>query len=160
MVFVAARRAAQRVKHGDHMFRPATAAVRIQESLDLMNAQMDGVRVALGIGVATGTALATNMGSVSCSDYTMVGDTINTASRLQGKLAPSEMSVTAEGYQSISSFFPAAIRMEYLFRGPAQPVPAYRLARALSVIRQTATSDGHAEAGYPSGSRGRTQRFG
>ena len=60
----------------------------------------------MGIGIATGTALATNMGSTNCNDYTMVGDSINIASRLQGKAASGEILVTDEAYKPISAAFP------------------------------------------------------
>jgi class 3 adenylate cyclase len=85
--------------------------------------------VVLGVGVATGTALATNMGSTNCDDYTMVGDSINIASRLQGKAASGEILVTAEAYQPISAAFPDAIRAEYLLKGISHPVAAHRLSR-------------------------------
>ena len=60
----------------------------------------------MGVGIATGTALATNMGSTNCDDHTMVGDSINIASRLQGKAASGEILVTGEAYNPISVTFP------------------------------------------------------
>ena len=79
------------IKHDDHVHRAVSAAFRIQEGVDHINAKLDGgIALGVGIGIATGTALATNMGSTSCNDYTMVGDSINIASRLQGKAATGE----------------------------------------------------------------------
>jgi adenylate cyclase len=83
----------------------------------------------VGIGIATGTALTTNMGSTNCSDYTMVGDSINIASRLQGQAAPGEVLVTEDAYQAISEAFPSAMRAEYLLKGISDPVAAHRLVR-------------------------------
>ena len=116
------------IKHEDHVLRAVTAALRIQEGVDDINSKLDDeVHLAVGIGIATGVALATNMGSTSCSDYTMVGDSINIASRLQGKAATGEILVTAEAYKQISEVFPDAIRVEYLLKGISQPVSARRL---------------------------------
>lgn len=76
----------------------------------------------VGIGIATGTALATNMGSTNCDDYTMVGDSVNIASRLQGKAASGEIIVTEEAYKAVSAAFPGAIRAEYLLKGISRPI--------------------------------------
>jgi adenylate cyclase len=121
------------IKHDDHALRAVTAALRIQEAVDRINAKLnDKVHLGVGIGIATGTALATNMGSTNCSDYTMVGDSINIASRLQGKAATGEILVTEDAYKPISAAFPGAVRVEYLVRGISQPIAARRLIHAPS----------------------------
>jgi adenylate cyclase len=121
------------IKHDDHVLRAARAALRIQEAVDHINAKLDdGVALGVGIGIATGTALATNMGSTNCNDYTMVGDSINIASRLQGKAATGEILVTDTAYKSISAAFPGAVRVEYLLKGISHPVAAHRLLRGPS----------------------------
>lgn len=118
------------IKHDDHVLRAVNAAFRIQEAVDHINAKLDeGIVLGVGIGIATGTALATNMGSTNCSDYTMVGDSINIASRLQGKAAAGEILVTADAYKPVSAAFPGAIRAEYFLKGISRPVAAHRLFR-------------------------------
>jgi adenylate cyclase len=118
------------IKHDDHVLRAVTAAFWIQETVDRINTKLDdGVQLAVGIGIATGTALATNMGSTNCSDYTMVGDSINIASRLQEKAATGEILVTDEAYKPIAAGFPGAVRAEYLLKGLSHPVVAHRLFR-------------------------------
>jgi adenylate cyclase len=98
---------------------------------------LNGVFVlGVGIGIATGTALTTNMGSTNCSDYTMVGDSINIASRLQGQAAPGEVLVTEEVYKAINAAFPGAMRAEYSLKGISPPVAAYRLVRDASATAQ------------------------
>ncbi len=116
------------IKHDDHVLRAVTAAFRIQEAVQHINVTLeDGVVLGVGIGIATGAALATNMGSTNCSDYTMVGDTINIAARLQGQAAPGEILVTDDAYQPIGAAFPGATRAEYILKGLSQPVAAHRL---------------------------------
>ena len=118
------------IKHDDHVLRAVKAAFRIQEAVQQINATLDGVFVlGVGIGIATGTALTTNMGSTNCDDYTMVGDSINIASRLQEQAAPGEVLVTEDAYKAISATFPCAMRAEYLLKGISQPVAAHRLVR-------------------------------
>ena len=116
------------IKRDDHVVRAVNAAFRIQEGVKRINAMLDGEFVlGVGIGIATGTALATTMGSTSCKDYTMVGDSINIASRLQGQAAPGEVLLTQDAYDAIRAAFPRAERAEYQLKGIAQPVAAYRL---------------------------------
>ena len=118
------------IKHDDHVSRAVEAAIRIQEAVDRINGKLEGkVVLGVGIGIATGTALATNMGSTNCDDYTMVGDSVNIASRLQGKAASGEIIVTDEAYKAVSAAFPGAIHAEYLLKGISHPVAAHRLVR-------------------------------
>jgi adenylate cyclase len=123
------------ITHDDHVFRAVGAALRIQEAVEHINAKLHGsVVLGVGIGIATGTALATNMGSTNCNDYTMVGDSINIASRLQGKAASGEILVTDEAYKPINAAFPGAIRAEYLLKGLSHPIIAHRLLRGPSAM--------------------------
>jgi adenylate cyclase len=125
------------IKRDDHVLRAVNAAFRIQESVQHINARLEGgVVLGVGIGIATGTALATNMGSTNCSDYTMVGDTINIAARLQGQAAAGEVLVTEDAYKPIGAAFPGAMRAEYFLKGISQPVTAYRLVRNPSAMTQ------------------------
>jgi adenylate cyclase len=123
------------IKHDDHVLRAVRAAFRIEDAVQRINTELDdGVRLSVGIGIATGTALATNMGSTNCRDYTMVGDTINIASRLQGKAATGEILVTDEAYKAISDAFPRSVRIEYLLKGFSQPVVAHRLGSSIDRV--------------------------
>ena len=130
------------IKHDDHVLRAVNAAFQIQEGVMRINATLNGVFVlGVGIGIATGTALTTNMGSTNCSDYTMVGDSINIASRLQGQAAPGEVLVTEEVYKAINAAFPGAMRAEYSLKGISPPVAAYRLVRDASATAQADDRD-------------------
>ncbi len=118
------------IKHDDHVARAVNAAFEIQEGVNRINATNDAeVVLGVGIGIATGTALATNMGSTNCNDYTMVGDTINIASRLQGEAAAGEVLLTQDAYDAVRAAFPCSERREHELKGIAQPIVAYSLKR-------------------------------
>jgi adenylate cyclase len=114
------------IKHDDHVARAVKAAFDIQEKVNRINATRGNPFVLdVGIGITTGTALATNMGSTNCNDYTMVGDTINIASRLQGEAAGGEVLLTEDAYDAVCAAFPRSERRQYQLKGIAQPIVAY-----------------------------------
>ena len=118
------------IKHDDHVLRAVHAALAIQNEMLQINKVLSREFVLnVGIGIATGTALASNMGSTNCNDYTMVGDSINIASRLQGEAGPGEILLTQDAYDAVRVEFPLTERREYQLKGIAQPVIAYAVKR-------------------------------
>ncbi len=76
------------------------------------------------------------MGSTNCNDYTMVGDSINVASRLQEQAAAGHVLVTEDVYDTISQRFPDATHVEYALKDISQPVAARRLEKHPSADAQ------------------------
>jgi adenylate cyclase len=67
----------------DHAVKACFAAMAIQARMKELNEQM-GYKLNIRIGLASGDAIVGNMGSSQRFDYTAMGDTVNTASRLEG----------------------------------------------------------------------------
>jgi adenylate cyclase len=75
------------ISHSDDALRAVRAALTLQESLPDVNAEvarLGGRPLAIGIGIHTGEVVAGRMGSLSRLKYTVVGDGVNLAARLEG----------------------------------------------------------------------------
>ena len=62
----------------------AIAMMRMLATLNQRRAERDQFALRLGIGIATGELIAGTIGSPKRMDYTVIGDSVNLASRLQG----------------------------------------------------------------------------
>ena len=71
----------------DHAKLAVTAALAMQETLGPLNRELRksfGTEIRIGAGVHTGSAYVGNMGSNDLVNYTLIGDNVNLASRLEG----------------------------------------------------------------------------
>jgi adenylate cyclase len=74
------------VPHADHADRALAAALAMRVELDALNAgpfKALGLTVRIGVGLNTGDMVVGNMGSDRHYNYTVAGDTVNLASRLE-----------------------------------------------------------------------------
>lgn len=75
------------VQHDDDPDEAIAAAFAMKEGVGVFNAMAEtkyGVIFRIGIGINTGEAIVGNIGSENKVDYTVIGDTVNLASRLEG----------------------------------------------------------------------------
>lgn len=75
------------VARADHASAAVAAALDMQRALERLVPTLilpGGAHLAVGIGLNSGPAVVGNMGSVYRMAYTVLGDTVNTASRLEG----------------------------------------------------------------------------
>jgi len=71
----------------DHTDQACRCAQEMIQRLAILNASgslPEGVIIEIGIGIHTGEAIVGNLGSSEFADYTVIGDAVNLASRIEG----------------------------------------------------------------------------
>ncbi|MBW3012631.1 adenylate/guanylate cyclase domain-containing protein [Candidatus Woesearchaeota archaeon] len=86
----------------DHAMQAIKAALDMQQRVRNVQAiATDVPRVDVGIGLNTGTAIIGNIGSQKKVDYTAIGDTVNTASRMCSLAGKGELIITENTYNLV-----------------------------------------------------------
>jgi adenylate cyclase len=99
----------------------------VETGLDILSAvsALDpSQQLQVGAGIASGEAVVGNVGSGAMTDYTVLGDTVNIAARLQAAAASGELLVSEETYAHVAEQFPIAPSLELELKGKNLPVRA------------------------------------
>jgi adenylate cyclase len=88
----------------------AERAIRAaQEMMQALGAMMAGMpeerKFSIRIGINTGKVVAGNIGSPKRMDYTVIGDAVNTASRLESIAQPNQILIGEETYERVQGKF-------------------------------------------------------
>src|SRR3989442_2817156 len=121
------------VSHEDDAERAVRAAVEMQSGLALLNDWLErehGRRLALRIGISSGEVVSGLLAGEVQSAYTVVGDTVNTAQRLESIATPGEIVVGLTTYRLAGRAFEFEPLGPLTLKGKAQPVEAYRVVRS------------------------------
>ena len=113
----------------DHAPRAIKAALEMQERLAEWNAERkEGPELRIRIGINSGKAVAGEIGSVNKKEYTVLGDTVNTASRLESSVAkPGSVVIGANTLALVEGMFECQPLGSFKVKGKALEVPAYEV---------------------------------
>jgi adenylate cyclase len=114
----------------DHASHALAAALAMHRSQGVVNERWESEGLTpfgLGIGVTTGRAAAAILGSEERLEYTLVGDTVNLAARLQQWAEPGETILSDATYKALSEAPEAEELAPALVKGRETPVAAWRV---------------------------------
>ena len=109
----------------DHAARAVQAALEIVSGAQSPSEGLEGLPV--GGGVATGEVFMGNVGEGEVRDFTVIGDTVNTAARLQALAGPGEVLVTDETFRAASATIISSEVCTLEVKGKADPLLAHVL---------------------------------
>jgi len=114
--------------HADRAFQAACAMHERQEALNERWRTESLPEFGLGIGLSTGEVAAALLGSEERIEYTLVGDTVNLAQRLQDLARPAGTTVLSEStHDALRVGVDAVPLQETTVKGRNAPVRAYRI---------------------------------
>ncbi len=113
----------------DHAVRAIRTALEIRERLGEFNAEHPGQSpLQVRIGINSGKALAGEIGSINKKEYTVLGDTVNIASRIESSVALPGMIVVGENtFKAAAGEFDFGALGPVALKGRQQQVSAFEV---------------------------------
>lgn len=112
----------------DHAVRCVRAAVDMRKALASFNATRDQPELRMRIAINSGCALVGDIGSPKRREFTVLGDVVNTASRLESGVAqPDQIIISGATYQLVKDEIEARALGSVNLRGRSGPVDIYEV---------------------------------
>ncbi len=125
------------IAHEDHAQRAAHAALGLQAALGRYRDELStrrGIDFRVRMGLNTGLVVVGAIGDNLRMDYTAVGDTTNTAARMQQLAEPGRIVVTEATRRLIAPYFATRALGAVPVKGKSQPVATYELSGAGATV--------------------------
>lgn len=131
--------------HADDLKRALACAVRMQLAMDEVNRtnqELDLPPLYMGIGINTGKAMAGWLGSKLHAEYTVIGDSVNLASRIESFSLRGQILIGHDTFKQAGIFVKTGIPNDIFVKGKTKPVQVHEVlaipSLALDVPRREA----------------------
>lgn len=118
------------ISKGNDAAAAVNSAIQIQRLLIELNrdaAAREWPELRVGIGINTGSAIAGNIGSPRRLDYTVVGDSVNTAQRLMTNAVGGQILISESTAKKLGKNFDMERLPELKVKGRSEAVPVFRV---------------------------------
>ncbi len=117
----------------DHSLRAVRAALNIIHSILALHRELPPeFHLNFGVGIHYGEAVLGLVGTEKRLDYTAIGDSVNTAKRIQENSAGGQILISDELYRQVADFVEVRLVDPIQAKGKTIPVPAYEVLRLRS----------------------------
>ncbi len=114
-----------------HLDRAIECALAIRQAIGKLPVVegMDHYRPQVSIGIKSGEMVSGNIGSASLKrlDYTVIGDTVNLAARLQDKAAANQILISGSCYQRVKESFKCNPLGEVALKNKSEKMTVYEV---------------------------------
>ncbi|RKX71473.1 hypothetical protein DRP53_01465 [candidate division WOR-3 bacterium] len=114
------------ISYEDDVIRGVKTAIDIQRRIEELNRNRE-IKIRVGIGINFGEAVVGNIGSKQRMDYTVVGDSVNLAQRLESIAKGGEIIISEPVYQEIKDHFSCQPLPPVQVKGKREPVKIFRV---------------------------------
>ncbi|WP_068862225.1 adenylate/guanylate cyclase domain-containing protein [Erythrobacter dokdonensis] len=121
--------------HEDDPRRALLAAIEMRASLDAFNSRR-GLSLGIHFGINTGEVVAGGVGSSSRQDYSVMGDAVNVAARLEDASQTGEILVGPETYRQTEAEFEFEHKPRMRLKGKSEEISIHALIRRRLAPRQ------------------------
>ena len=113
----------------DQALLAVKTAIEGQQAMESLPQDEGKPKVQFGIGINTGPAVAGNVGSEGRTEYTIIGDAVNLASRLCSNAPGGQVWIGPNTYERVKDEVEVEALEPQKFKGKAEPIPVYRALR-------------------------------
>jgi PAS domain S-box-containing protein len=119
------------IMHGkEDAINAVSCAVAIQELIRSTKRKIfrkEAKHLRVGIGINTGPLVAGNLGSMQRMDYSVIGDTVNLAARLESAAGPNEIIISQSTRDQLGENFNLEKRNSIQVKGKEKPIQIYNV---------------------------------
>jgi len=114
-----------------HLDRAIDAALAVRDQINALPAADDSTKFQpkVSIGIKSGEMISGNIGSSGLKrlDYTVIGDNVNTAARLQDAAGENQIIISESGYERVKESFQCKKVGSISMKNKADPVTVYEV---------------------------------
>lgn len=112
----------------DHMLRAIRSAIGLREAVEKLRSQFPPeYQLAFGVGIHYGDAVLGLVGTETRLDYTAIGDSVNTAKRIQENSGPNQILISGPAYELVKDQIEVRQIAPIQAKGKREPVPVYEV---------------------------------
>ena len=114
-----------------HLDRAIDASIAVREQIEKLPNETENIffNPKVSIGLHSGEMVSGNIGSVSLRrlDYTVIGDVVNTAQRLQGIAEAGQILITESSFEKIKESFICSKVKDVMLKNKSNPVSIFEV---------------------------------
>jgi len=115
------------VYHKEHAERAVRASIDMQKEFRKEREKENDLLQSVGISINSGVVVSGNIGSQNKMEYTVIGDSVNVASRLNDLAGPGEIIISKSVYVYLGDMISVETLSPQYIKGKTEPIETFKL---------------------------------